>query len=127
MYLDPCVVPSLSLPALGTLIPELPCLLSQRDRELRTHGQRMRVSATREIVLSAGAYGSPHLLLRSGIGPREELEAAGVPTAVDGKNLQDHPIVPLKYRLGEEGGAWFPKSAGKLSLLLPSTALSPST
>lgn len=127
VYLDPCVVPSLSLPALGTLIPELPCLLSQRDRELRTHGQRMRVSATREIVLSAGAYGSPHLLLRSGIGPREELEAAGVPTAVDGKNLQDHPIVPLKYRLGEEGGAWFPKSAGKLSLLLPSTALSPST
>ncbi|MCQ8782274.1 choline dehydrogenase [Mangrovibrevibacter kandeliae] len=52
------------------------------------------VRARREVVLAAGAINSPLLLLRSGIGPRRELEAVGVPSFVDrpgvGKNLQDH-------------------------------------
>ena len=59
----------------------------------------------REIVLSAGAVGSPHLLMLSGVGPREQLEAAGVRVIRDlpgvGKNLQDHPIVYLAWKVRE--------------------------
>jgi choline dehydrogenase len=52
------------------------------------------VSATKEVVLSAGAIGSPHVLLLSGIGPRQELEAVGVDCVRElpdvGKHLKDH-------------------------------------
>jgi choline dehydrogenase len=50
-----------------------------------------------EIILSAGAVGSPHLLLLSGVGPATQLRAAGVPVLADrpgvGQNLRDHPHV----------------------------------
>ena len=59
------------------------------------------VEANKEVILSAGAVGSPHLLLLSGIGPLKELEAAGVPCLLDsahvGKHLQDHLMVPLFF------------------------------
>jgi choline dehydrogenase-like flavoprotein len=59
------------------------------------------VSATDEVVLSAGAVGSPQILLLSGIGPRGELEAVGVPCRLDapdvGKHLKDHLQVGLLY------------------------------
>ena len=52
--------------------------------------------AAAEVVLCAGAIGSPHLLLRSGIGPAAELEQAGLKVRHDlpgvGRNLQDHII-----------------------------------
>jgi choline dehydrogenase len=55
-----------------------------------------RVDAGR-VVLAAGAYGSPVILLRSGVGPAGELAALGVPVAADlpgvGRNLTDHPLV----------------------------------
>ncbi|GJJ13692.1 hypothetical protein Clacol_007948 [Clathrus columnatus] len=63
--------------------------------ELRTtrDGPIFCVSATKEIILTAGAYGTPHLLLVSGIGPRKELEEKGVTVVKDlpavGKNLVD--------------------------------------
>ena len=51
-------------------------------------------SARKEVVLSAGAFGSPQILLRSGIGPREEIVKHGIEHVVDlpgvGHNLQDH-------------------------------------
>ena len=57
--------------------------------------------ANKEVILSAGAVGSPHLLLLSGIGPRRELEMTGVPSLVDsphvGKHLKDHIQVPLFF------------------------------
>jgi choline dehydrogenase-like flavoprotein len=57
--------------------------------------------ASKEVILSAGAVGSPHLLLLSGIGPRPELEKAGVTCLVDsphvGKHLKDHIQVPLFF------------------------------
>ena len=50
-----------------------------------------------EIILSAGAVGSPHLLLLSGVGPADQLDAAGIPIVADllgvGQNLRDHPHV----------------------------------
>ena len=52
------------------------------------------------VVLCAGTYGSPAILLRSGIGPAPELNAAGIETKLElavGRNLHDHPAVYLKY------------------------------
>tara|TARA_R110002126_G_scaffold23370_1_gene82049 strand:+ start:7884 stop:9491 length:1608 start_codon:yes stop_codon:yes gene_type:complete len=52
------------------------------------------IKARNEVILSAGAIGSPQILMLSGIGPGEELAKIGIETKVDlkgvGKNLQDH-------------------------------------
>jgi choline dehydrogenase-like flavoprotein len=57
-------------------------------------GVAQKVSARGEIVLSAGAIGSPRILLASGIGPGQELAAQGIVVKQDiagvGKNLRDH-------------------------------------
>lgn len=54
-----------------------------------------------EVVLSAGAIGSPVILLRSGIGPADELAALGIPVVVDapgvGRNLHDHLLSPVIF------------------------------
>jgi choline dehydrogenase len=70
--------------------------------EYRTaSGEIAAVYAVKEVVLSVGAIGSPQLLLLSGVGPRQELEAVGVACRVDaphvGKHLQDHAMCPLIY------------------------------
>ena len=56
-----------------------------------------RATATGEVVLCAGAIGSPHLMLLSGIGPADDLAQFGVGVVVDcpevGSNLQDHLIL----------------------------------
>jgi choline dehydrogenase len=66
-----------------------------------TAGGLHTLTATREVVLSAGAVGSPQILMLSGIGPRAELEAAKVTCAHDlpgvGKHLKDHLHVPLFF------------------------------
>jgi choline dehydrogenase len=66
----------------------------------RTSGGEVAFSADR-IVLAAGAYGSPAILQRSGIGAPEPLRALGIRPAVDlpavGRNLQDHPTVDLPF------------------------------
>ncbi len=55
-----------------------------------------------EAILCGGAINSPQLLLLSGIGPAADLEALGIPVAVDlpgvGENLQDHLIVLVNYQ-----------------------------
>ena len=57
--------------------------------------------AEREIILCAGAIGSPQLLMLSGVGPAEHLRHFNVPVTCDlpgvGKNLQDHPACPIVY------------------------------
>ena len=56
----------------------------------------------REIILSAGAIGSPHILLLSGVGPDAQLRRLGIPVVADlpgvGKNLRDHPLVWVTWR-----------------------------
>ena len=79
-----------------------PDQLTAKGVEYRTTGGETRVArASREVVLSAGAVGSPHLLLLSGVGPQSELEAAGVRCHVDsphvGKHLKDHLQVALFF------------------------------
>jgi choline dehydrogenase len=62
--------------------------------ELRVDGQLRQVRCRSEVILSAGAFGSPQILLNSGIGPADALQAAGIPVrhalAGVGRNLQDH-------------------------------------
>jgi choline dehydrogenase-like flavoprotein len=57
-------------------------------------GTQSVLRARAEVVLAAGAFGSPQLLLCSGVGPAAELQALGIPVALDapqvGCNLQDH-------------------------------------
>jgi choline dehydrogenase len=59
-----------------------------------THGEKV---TAREIVLCTGTYGSPAILLRSGLGPAEHLRDLGIPVRADlpgvGANLLDHPLV----------------------------------
>ena len=56
-----------------------------------------------EIILSAGAIGSPHLLLLSGVGPAGQLEELGIPVVLDspgvGRNLKDHPKLYATWRI----------------------------
>jgi len=64
--------------------------------------KRHSVRAEREVVIAAGAFNSPQLLLLSGIGPAADLRAAGVPVRHAlpgvGKNLQDHLNVNILQR-----------------------------
>lgn len=59
------------------------------------------VSARRGIVLSAGSIGSPSILMRSGIGPAEQLTELGINIKVDsqqvGQNLADHPVIGVHH------------------------------
>jgi choline dehydrogenase len=70
---------------------------------IRRGGEERLIRARAGVVLSAGAIGSPQLLLLSGIGPAEELAALGIAPVLDapgiGRNLQDHYITRLTYRL----------------------------
>ena len=69
--------------------------------EVECGGELQRVAA-REVVLAAGAIQSPPILVRSGIGAREEVQAIGAPLVRDapgvGRNLIDHPLVVITWR-----------------------------
>ncbi|MFD3454695.1 GMC family oxidoreductase [Streptomyces sp. NPDC058691] len=58
-----------------------------------------------EVVLAAGSYGSPAILLRSGVGPAEDLRALGIDVVADlpvGRRLQDHPFFHSLFALAPE-------------------------
>ncbi len=69
--------------------------------EFEQAGMRRIVRARREVVLCAGAFGSPAVLLRSGVGPKAELDRHGIPMVHElpgvGENLQDHLSTVLIY------------------------------
>lgn len=83
------------------------------------------IRARREVILTAGAVSSPHLLLLSGIGPADDLKRHEIPVAVDlpgvGANLHDHIQVSVSFachtrrpvrtssNLGEAGGFVYTK------------------
>ncbi|TFK32044.1 aryl-alcohol oxidase-like protein [Crucibulum laeve] len=62
--------------------------------------QLVHINAKKEVILSAGAFGTPQILLLSGIGPRAHLENKGISTAIDlpvGQNLTDQPLLASYY------------------------------
>jgi choline dehydrogenase len=68
--------------------------------QVQQGGRTLRIRARREVVLAGGAYGSPQLLMCSGIGPAAALQALGIPLVRElpgvGENLIEHPRMPLQ-------------------------------
>jgi choline dehydrogenase len=63
-------------------------------------GAKTTIRATGEVILCAGVYGSPQLLMLSGVGPAERLRQHGITVVADlpvGDNLHDHLFVPMTY------------------------------
>ena len=103
--------------------------------DIRHRGKRKTLVARREVILSAGAFGSPQILQLSGIGPRDELSAQGIDILHDlpgvGQNLQDHLDYTIAYRsprkdmlainprgawdVGRAAFAWKRKQGGEMS------------
>ena len=73
--------------------------------EVESGGERFVVEGE-EIILCAGAVASPQLLILSGLGPAGQLEALGIPVAVDlpgvGQNMRDHPNVSVRFRVKDD-------------------------
>jgi choline dehydrogenase len=69
--------------------------------EVESGGEIFRMEAE-QIVLSAGAIASPQILMLSGVGPAEHLRDKGIAVVTDlpgvGKNLRDHPMVPVRVK-----------------------------
>ena len=68
-------------------------------------GTVRRLRANREVVLSAGAYGSPHVLLLSGVGQAADLAPFDIPVVQElpvGEGLQDHMLSAVNYLSDEE-------------------------
>ena len=65
------------------------------------NGQTHRLRAEREVILCGGAFNSPQILLRSGVGNADELSAMGIDVVADrpgvGENLQDHLDYFIQY------------------------------
>ena len=59
-------------------------------------GEKILVKARKEVIVSGGAYSSPAILLRSGIGPKQAVQELGIESQAElcgvGKNLMDHPV-----------------------------------
>jgi choline dehydrogenase len=80
-------------------------------------GEEVTYHANREVILSAGVFESPRLLMLSGIGPVEQLRPQGIIPQVDlpgvGQNLHDHLRISIYYRAtGEVGQAQCIAEAG---------------
>ncbi|GAB2174948.1 GMC family oxidoreductase [Dongia sp. agr-C8] len=129
---DAYLTPALARPNL-TLLPwtEVQSLIVQRGRcsgiLARTRDGAVTLRTDR-VILAAGALASPCLLMRSGIGPADDLKALGIPVAADlpgvGRNLHDHllsggniyrakrPVPPSQYQ-NSESLMYLPRNGAK--------------
>ncbi len=93
--------------------------------EVTRNGTRQTIACTAEIILSAGAIGTPMILMGSGIGPGAALRAQGIEVAHDlpgvGQNLRDHVDGMITVRSDSNRTLGF--SLGNLRRLLPSPFL----
>jgi choline dehydrogenase len=95
---------------------EVTRLLVSKDRCTGVRYQRdgetgVAATASAEVILCAGAVGSPRLLMLSGIGPAGQLRKLGIDPVADlpgvGENLQDHPVTLLYYTSGAVGSSCY--------------------
>ena len=81
-------------------------------------GESQTAHAEGEVILAAGAIGSPQLLMLSGIGPADHLLSHGITVEADspgvGANLSDHPAVTAMWHTPKSRGLW--EQAGRASL-----------
>lgn len=103
-YLDPALArPNLRV-VQGALARRL--LLDGRRAtgvEYDREGEAQQAFARKEVILAGGAYNSPQLLMLSGIGPARHLRDHGIGVVLDlpgvGRNLSEHPRVPVHFGL----------------------------
>jgi choline dehydrogenase-like flavoprotein len=85
------------------------------------HDATLEVRARQEVVLSSGAFGSPQILMLSGIGPAEHLRTLGIPVRHVlpgvGQNLQDHVTTVLIYRTDQQKATLGFSLRGALAML----------
>lgn len=84
--------------------------------EYRRGGQRHVAHCNGEVLLAAGAFGSPKLLMLSGIGPEQDLRRLQLPVRVNlagvGQNLQDHCGSPLVLEGRDQGFGYYREDRG---------------
>ncbi|ATY67472.1 Glucose-methanol-choline oxidoreductase [Cordyceps militaris] len=82
-------------------------LVATGVKVLSGDGKQSTIAAKKEVIVSGGAYCSPNILNRSGIGAKDELDKVGITTLLDlpgvGKNLMDHLIVFIFYEVDQPG------------------------
>ena len=110
---DAFLKPALSRPNLTVLTDALVSkILLQSNKatgvEVIHRKNVQKINARQEVILSSGAFGSPQLLMLSGIGDPEELSRHGIKPALDlvgvGKNLQDHLFYPISCTTKTKNG-----------------------
>jgi choline dehydrogenase-like flavoprotein len=73
---------------------------------LLEQGRLVEIEADNEVILSGGVFGSPQILMLSGIGPAEDLRTHGISSLLDlpvGRNLRDHLAVMMSWARRESG------------------------
>jgi choline dehydrogenase len=121
-YLDPVRSRANLTIAGDTLTDRLIVRAGRVDEVAVVRAGRSATIRARQVVVCGGAYGSPAVLLRSGIGDPDELRRLGIAPQLDlpgvGRNLQDHPFGGLMFagtselerRMGEFGAKqWMPE------------------
>jgi choline dehydrogenase len=96
---------------------EVNCLMFSGDRATGVRLVNGETVMGGEVILSGGTFGSPAILLRSGIGPAAHLRALGIPVVADlpvGQRLQDHPFFYNVYALKTADRGMLP-AAGALA------------
>ena len=91
--------------------------------EVESSGERFVVEGN-EVILSAGPVCSPHILMLSGVGPADQIQAQGIPVVHElpgvGQNLRDHPFVPVTFRT--KPGHMFNEHDPRLQMMMSWTA-----
>ena len=110
-YLDPALArPNLTLRA-GVTVDRVALEggVARGVDILAADGSAERIPAD-AVIMALGTYATPAALLRSGVGPRDELERHGIPVAAEvagvGRGMQDHPKVSYRFELALDAPAW---------------------
>jgi len=95
-----------------TILTESPVqrvILDDNKKAVGVESNGRTFTATKEVILSAGALDTPRILMHSGIGPAAQLEKFNIPVVLDvpavGQGLRDHEFCPLVYSRTDESTA----------------------